>query len=197
MNLKDLIRLGFLEIFDQFNYATSNIYMFYLFDFLQQKGMSNFKQSSEYTNIFFSFLYSFSKMELYNTFSPRVDENFVNYLHQIIDQYRSKSGLDDFLDIFHKVYSHNSDINTRRRRCILDYVEIVETQAEEKLDEHTAKFLEVYFYDQKRGFQNTLELFEKIPQIKSTYQKKTKVLKIYGEDKPLAFLNLIEKIFVK
>jgi hypothetical protein len=185
MNMKDLIRNGFLEIFDMFLYKYSGNYIDYLEDFCIEKGMRPFYLTSQSNQAKKHFLTHFKKQEIYTAFPPiqPLDEDL--YMKEIVE---SRS----LFDLCKKICDNLSD--TRKYYRILD---TAEHDYERRQENYIADFLEVFLYDPKYGFKNTLELFEQMPSFNALNKvRKSQILEMYSQDKPIRFLRLISKLFV-
>jgi hypothetical protein len=181
MNMKDLIRLGFLEIFDKLVFTYSEYVTEYIHDFCLEKGMKTFCQSSESHQAKKYFLNFFKKEEIYSAFPPPIyplDEDL--YMKEIVE---SRT----LFDLCRKICENLSD--TRKYYRIL---ETAEHDYECRMGIYISDFLEIFLYDPKNGFKNTLELFEQIP----SFSTESRILKKYSQDKPIRFLRLVSKLFV-
>jgi hypothetical protein len=185
MNMKDLIRLGFLEIFDKFLYKYSGHYIEYLEDFCIEKGMKPFYLSSQSHQAKKNFLTHFKKQEIYSAFPPLQPLNEDLYLKEIVE---SRT----LFDLCRSVCDKLSD--TRKYYRILETAEL---DYERRQEIYISDFLEIFLYENKYGFKNTLELFEQIPSFNVLKNvRKSQILEMYSQDKPIRFLLLISKLFV-
>lgn len=183
MNMKDLIRLGLLEIFDRL-LRRSRYFYENLHNYLVKRGMVDFYLSDRYSRCVQKFASCFTKEELTNAYPDLVDFK---------DCIVSKFSMHEML--VNVLIADNISCNiTARHRQLHKFLEVAEYDIEDFERQHIADFLEVYFYDQRNGFRNTLMMFEKIPKMK--YVRKSEMLRKHGIEKPQHLLDLIEKIFV-
>lgn len=175
INIKDLIRSGLLEIFEKFVYLYP-VFVEYLQDFLVDQGMVRFENTESCKSIKIKFLNRFPKEDIEKAF-PMKDQ--LDYL--------LKHSMYEFCDAVCVKVDLNKTYQYRR------YLESSQNFYNRRKFNHTADFLEIYLYDPKLGFRNTLELFEQIPNL---CPNRSRILKFYGQEKPIKTFNLISKLFV-
>lgn len=194
MNMKDLIKLGLLEIFDKLVRKTRYLSE-YIHDFLTTQGMKPYYKEKEYREIQFRLFCSFTQDELYNAF-PKVNVDELNKLNKTDKRLYFEEFVKEDTELYkirNRVLLKNV-LRRIRRNTIYERVEQLEGEVDNFLNEHTAKFLEKFLYDPSLGFKNTLLLFENLPQIE--WEQKIHILREYGTNKPSRLLNFLEKIFV-
>jgi hypothetical protein len=193
MNLSDLIRLGLLEIFDEFidlcpNFVELN------YDYFYSKGMMDIVKSDRYLNAkrkFFSLIYD-EEIQFVEplTFKEIGNRKFREYLLE--KNYSLYTICDIVVENMDKVNYQSKGVEKHRRfRALSNFLDCAERELDRALDLHLADFLESFFYHPRHGLKNVLDVFERIGLMNDS-----KLYKQYSETKPLQKLDLIEKIFV-
>jgi hypothetical protein len=191
MNMKDLIRMELLEIFDllvsRYPYVIDDLH-----DLLIERGMPEFFNQSIDRQIKMRFIKDFTINELSLVEPEKASSlSFTDYREYILDKYSMSDVLQ--LVLFN---TRSLDQNNQRRKILWNYLDLNEYSQERALGEHIAKFLDVYFYDPRNGFKNVLEIFESIPNFHNTKKSQSKLLWRYGVEMPLKSIDFIEKIFM-
>jgi hypothetical protein len=187
MNMKDLIKVGLLEIFDNLVRKVGKIDISDdIHDFLTTQGMVPYYKEKEMEEKKFGFFCLFTREEITNAFPslPTLDMKR-SFLETVIED-------EDPVAYIYRILKNITSVNksTRQRKdYISDRVDMLIQYIDWFLVQHTADYLEVFFYDPKLGFRNTLLLFEKLSE--------TTPLQEYCVNKPCRLLNFLEKIFVK
>lgn len=192
MNQKDLIRLGLLEIFDDFI-----IFYYYISDFMNfllSKGITHFDKSARYKRVKYAYT-TFVKPEEWTSVFDYASNHIIEF--SSVKEKSEKEKIAFLVETHSAVTIHDlvlqcNDFTRERTRSLNGIMDHIYEETERAYEQHVADFLETFFYDPQKGFQNVLELFEQIANLKR--KKREKVIQKYGTQKPLQLLFFLERL---